>query len=76
MLNLVDYLLLLVLVVGGAVYLLRIRTKSASAVENTPVVPELSIKANPFPDGFISKMESTGKTIIIFYGSQTGKLPN
>ncbi|XP_063707533.1 NADPH--cytochrome P450 reductase [Culicoides brevitarsis] len=69
----VDIVLLIVLVIGGAWWLLSNRKKEqASQVKSYSIQPTTVNTLSVTENSFIKKLKSSGRSLVVFYGSQTG----
>ncbi|CAG2174760.1 unnamed protein product, partial [Oppiella nova] len=75
-LSFVDYLIVFSLLGLGSYYWLFIRNKSKKSEFDTSSIKTFSIEPtltrSVSESGFISKMKSGGRNVVVFYGSQTG----
>nr|XP_022918376.1 NADPH--cytochrome P450 reductase isoform X1 [Onthophagus taurus] len=69
-----DIVLLLVLAAGGAWYLLKNRKKNeiTSNGKSYSIQPSAMTLQSSTEDSFIKKLQTSGRSLVVFYGSQTG----
>ncbi|KAK9700619.1 FAD binding domain [Popillia japonica] len=69
----IDILLIIGLLAGGAWYLLRNRKKQAEPPAKSYTIQPTSIPLQSSTENsFIKKLKSSGRSLVVFYGSQTG----
>ncbi|XP_014483001.1 PREDICTED: NADPH--cytochrome P450 reductase isoform X2 [Dinoponera quadriceps] len=74
--SVLDFLLLGALLVGAIWYLIWRRSKrddcDTSAPKSYSIQPTSFVATPPSENSFIKKLKSSGRSLVVFYGSQTG----
>lgn len=71
--SLLDFILLGILIGGAAWWLLRGKKKEAPAsVKSYSIQPTAVNTMTMAENSFIKKLKSSGRSLVVFYGSQTG----
>lgn len=70
--SLLDFILLGVLVAGAAWYLLKKKKKEVPTVKSYSIQPTTVNTLTMAENSFIKKLKSSGRSLVVFYGSQTG----
>ncbi|EDW76266.1 uncharacterized protein Dwil_GK14755 [Drosophila willistoni] len=71
-LGLLDIALLAVLIGGAAFYFLRSRKKEEEPVRSYSIQPTTVSTISASDNSFIKKLKASGRSLVVFYGSQTG----
>ncbi|KAH8325706.1 hypothetical protein KR067_004844 [Drosophila pandora] len=71
-LGLLDIALLAVLIGGAAFYFLRSRKKEEEPVRSYSIQPTTVSTTTATDNSFIKKLKASGRSLVVFYGSQTG----
>ncbi|KAL7738782.1 hypothetical protein ACLKA6_014557 [Drosophila palustris] len=71
-LGLLDVALLAVLIGGAAFYFLRSRKKEEEPVRSYSIQPTTVCTTASTDSSFIKKLKASGRSLVVFYGSQTG----
>ncbi|XP_050746282.1 NADPH--cytochrome P450 reductase-like isoform X2 [Drosophila biarmipes] len=71
-LGLLDVALLAVLIGGAAFYILRSRKRKEEPIRSYSIQPTTVCTTNAADNSFIKKLKASGRSLVVFYGSQTG----
>ncbi|KAH8334616.1 NADPH--cytochrome P450 reductase [Drosophila kikkawai] len=71
-LGLLDVALLAVLIGGAAFYFLRSRKKEEEPARSYSIQPTTVCTTSAADNSFIKKLKASGRSLVVFYGSQTG----
>ncbi|XP_030377483.1 NADPH--cytochrome P450 reductase [Scaptodrosophila lebanonensis] len=71
-LGLLDVALLAVLIAGAAWYFLRSRKKEEEPIRSYSIQPTTVSTSSAVENSFIKKLKTSGRSLVVFYGSQTG----
>ncbi|XP_016993507.2 NADPH--cytochrome P450 reductase [Drosophila takahashii] len=71
-LGLLDVALLAVLIGGAAFYFLRSRKKEEEPSRSYSIQPTTVCTTSAADNSFIKKLKASGRSLVVFYGSQTG----
>ncbi|KAH8361322.1 hypothetical protein KR084_009177 [Drosophila pseudotakahashii] len=71
-LGLLDVALLAALIGGAAFYFLRSRKKEEEPSRSYSIQPTTVCTASAADNSFIKKLKASGRSLVVFYGSQTG----
>nr|QHY21212.1 NADPH cytochrome P450 reductase [Drosophila melanogaster] len=71
-LGLLDVALLAVLIGGAAFYFLRSRKKEEEPTRSYSIQPTTVCTTSASDNSFIKKLKASGRSLVVFYGSQTG----
>ncbi|XP_017079507.2 NADPH--cytochrome P450 reductase [Drosophila eugracilis] len=71
-LGLLDVVLLAVLIAGAAFYFLRSRKKEEEPARSYSIQPTTVCTTSATDNSFIKKLKASGRSLVVFYGSQTG----
>ncbi|KAH8240761.1 hypothetical protein KR026_004955 [Drosophila bipectinata] len=71
-LGLLDIALLAVLIGGAAFYFLRSRKKEEEPARSYSIQPTTVSTTTATDNSFIKKLKASGRSLVVFYGSQTG----
>ncbi|EDW37456.1 GL25521 [Drosophila persimilis] len=71
-LGLLDVALLAVLIGGAAFYFLRSRKKEEEPTRSYSIQPTTVCTTSAADNSFIKKLKASGRSLVVFYGSQTG----
>ncbi|XP_022234795.1 NADPH--cytochrome P450 reductase [Drosophila obscura] len=71
-LGLLDVALLAVLIGGAAFYFLRSRKKEEEPTRSYSIQPTTVCTTSVADNSFIKKLKASGRSLVVFYGSQTG----
>ncbi|XP_068151793.1 LOW QUALITY PROTEIN: NADPH--cytochrome P450 reductase [Drosophila tropicalis] len=71
-LGLLDIALLAVLIGGAAFYFLRSRKKEEEPIRSYSIQPTTVSTISASDNSFIKKLKASGRSLVVFYGSQTG----
>ncbi|KAH8283641.1 hypothetical protein KR018_010329 [Drosophila ironensis] len=71
-LGLLDVALLAVLIGGAAFYFLRKNKKEEEPVRSYSIQPTTVMTTTASDNSFIKKLKASGRSLVVFYGSQTG----
>lgn len=67
-----DIALLVVLIAGAAWYFMRSRKKEEEPIRSYSIQPTTVSTATTAENSFIKKLKASGRSLVVFYGSQTG----
>uniref|UniRef100_A0A1A9WZ84 NADPH--cytochrome P450 reductase n=1 Tax=Glossina brevipalpis TaxID=37001 RepID=A0A1A9WZ84_9MUSC len=67
-----DIALLVILIAGGTWYFTRNRTKPEESSRTYSIQPTTVSTAAVTDNSFIKKLKASGRSLVVFYGSQTG----
>ncbi|KAM7348675.1 cytochrome P450 reductase isoform 1-T1 [Cochliomyia hominivorax] len=67
-----DIALLVVLIVGAAWYFMRSRKKEEEPIRSYSIQPTTVSTTSSADNSFIKKLKASGRSLVVFYGSQTG----
>lgn len=70
--SLLDFILLGILLGGGAWYMLRKKKKETPSIKSYSIQPTTVNTLTMTENSFIKKLKSSGRSLVVFYGSQTG----
>jgi NADPH-ferrihemoprotein reductase len=70
--SLLDFILLGFLVAGAGWYLLKKKKKETPTVKSYSIQPTTVNTLTMAENSFIKKLKSSGRSLVVFYGSQTG----
>ncbi|XP_067639109.1 NADPH--cytochrome P450 reductase isoform X2 [Eurosta solidaginis] len=71
-LGILDIALLLVLIAGATWYFMRNRKKEEEPIRSYSIQPTTVSTATASENSFIKKLKTSGRSLVVFYGSQTG----
>ncbi|BFF93394.1 NADPH--cytochrome P450 reductase [Drosophila madeirensis] len=71
-LGLLDVLLLAALIGGAAFYFLKSRKKEEEPTRSYSIQPTTVCTTSAADNSFIKKLKASGRSLVVFYGSQTG----
>lgn len=71
-LGLLDVALLAVIIGGAAFYFLRSRKKEEEPTRSYSIQPTTVCTTSASDNSFIKKLKASGRSLVVFYGSQTG----
>ncbi|XP_054731443.1 NADPH--cytochrome P450 reductase isoform X2 [Anastrepha obliqua] len=71
-LGILDIALLLALIGGATWYFMRSRKKEEEPVRSYSIQPTTVSTATSSENSFIKKLKASGRSLVVFYGSQTG----
>lgn len=67
-----DIALLVVLIAGAAWYFMRSRKKEEEPIRSYSIQPTTVSTTTSADNSFIKKLKASGRSLVVFYGSQTG----
>lgn len=67
-----DIILLAVLMAGGAWYFMKNKKKEPEPIHTYSIQPTTVTTAVASENSFIKKLKASGRSLVVFYGSQTG----
>uniref|UniRef100_A0A1I8NTU6 Flavodoxin-like domain-containing protein n=2 Tax=Stomoxys calcitrans TaxID=35570 RepID=A0A1I8NTU6_STOCA len=67
-----DIALLLVLIAGATWYFMRNRKKEEAPIRSYSIQPTTVSTISTAENSFIKKLKASGRSLVVFYGSQTG----
>ncbi|XP_061395304.1 NADPH--cytochrome P450 reductase [Musca vetustissima] len=67
-----DIALLVVLIVGATWYFMRSRKKEEAPIRSYSIQPTTVSTVTTTENSFIKKLKASGRSLVVFYGSQTG----
>lgn len=67
-----DIILLAVLMIGGAWYFMKNKKKEEEPIRSYSIQPTTVTTAVASENSFIKKLKTSGRSLVVFYGSQTG----
>lgn len=70
--SLLDFILLGILLCGGAWYMLKKKKKETVSIKSYSIQPTTVNTLTMTENSFIKKLKSSGRSLVVFYGSQTG----